>query len=86
VRNSKNKNYDIISEIEALGKNKLISQIHFKEDGHLLGEGDINFTAVCESLEKIGYNGWVIVESSSVKDWRESQITNAKFLKKLFNR
>ena len=86
VRNSSNKNYDIFREMELLGKNGLISQIHFKEDRHLLGAGDINFSRVCETLEKIDYNGWVVVESSSTGDWRESQMANAQFVKKLIGR
>lgn len=86
VRNSQNKHYDIFREMEVLGKSKLISQIHFKEDRFLLGKGDIDFTRVCETLEKVGYPGWVIVESSSVGDWRESQIANAQFVKKLIGR
>ena len=86
VTNSKNKNYDIFHEMELLGKNKMISQIHFKEDRKLLGEGDINFTRVCETLEKIAYNGWVIVEGSTSGDWKESQIANAQFVKKLIGR
>ena len=85
VRNSRNKNYDIFHEIELLGKNKMISQIHFKEDGCILGEGDINFTKVCETLDMIEYDGWIVVESSSSKDWRKSQIANAQFVKKLIN-
>jgi sugar phosphate isomerase/epimerase len=86
VRNSRNKNYDIFHEIELLGKNKLISQIHFKEDNRRLGEGDINFAKVYETLVKIDYNGWVVVESSSSGNWRESQIANAQFVKKLIGR
>ena len=86
VRNSSNKNYDIFHEIELLGKNKLISQIHFKEDTCLLGEGNINFTKVCETMEKIEYNDWIVVESSSRNDWQESQIANLQFVKKLIGR
>ena len=86
VRNSWNKGYDIYREMELLGKNKLISQIHFKEDGLRLGDGDIDFTKVCETLEKINYNGWVVVEGSSSGNWKESQIANAQFVKKLIGK
>jgi len=85
VRNSLNMNYDIFHEMELLGKNKLISQIHFK-DNHRLGEGDIDFARVCEMLEKIGYKGWVVVEGSNSGDLRESQIANAQFVKKLIKK
>ena len=83
VRNSYNKGYDIFHEMELLGKKKLISQVHFKEDDSLLGKGDINFTKVVETLENIGYNGWLIVEGSSTGDWKEAHSANARFVKKL---
>ena len=84
VRNSYNKGYDIFREMELLGKKKLISQIHLKEDDSLLGKGDINFTKVAETLANINYNGWLVIESSSTGDWREAQSTNARFVKKVF--
>jgi len=83
VRNSSDKGYDIFYEIELLGKNKLISQIHFKENHSRLGEGSINFTKVCETLEKIDYDDWVIVESATSGDWKESHIANVQFIRKL---
>ena len=81
-----NKHYDIFHEMELLGRHKLISQIHFKENRRRFGDGDINFTRICEMLEKIGYNDWVVVEGSTTGDWRESQIANAQFVKKLIGR
>jgi len=86
VRNSRNKNYDIFHEMELLGKKNLISQIHFKEDCCRLGEGDINFTKVCETLDKINYKGWLIVEGSVQGDWKESQKANSMFIKKLIRK
>ena len=80
------KNYDIFHEMELLGKHKLISQIHFKENRQRLGDGDINFVKVCETLEKINYDGWVVVEGSTTGDWKEAQTANARFVKKLFGR
>ena len=83
VRNSLNKGYDIFREIELLGKKKLLSQIHFKEDRCRLGDGDIDFPKVCETLKSIGYEGWIVVESAAPGDWKESQIANARFVKKI---
>ena len=85
VRNCKNKNYDIFHEIELLGSKKLLSEIHFKDNSRL-GSGDIDFTKVKATLEKIGYEGWVVVESSVTGNWRESQAANAQFVKKLIGR
>jgi len=86
VRNSKNMDYDIFREIELLGSKKLICEIHFKEDKCRLGDGEIDFPKVCKTLEKINYEGWIIVESAAPGDWRESQAANAKFVKKLLGR
>ena len=86
VRNSLNKGYDIFHEIELLGKKKLMTQIHFKEDKCRLGDGEIDFPKVCATLEKIGYDGWIVVESAAPGDWKESQAANAQFVKKLIGR
>ena len=85
VRNSKNAGYDIFREIEMLGSKKLICEIHFK-DNTRLGEGDIDFTRVFETLKKVGYEGWIVVESSTSGDWKESQAANAQFVKKLIGK
>ena len=84
VQNSTNKGYDIYREIELLGN--LICEIHFKQDHCRLGDGDIDFPRVCELLEKIGYDGWLVVESAAPGDWKESHAANAKFVKGLIGR
>ena len=78
------KGYDIFHEMELLGKRNLISEIHFKENRNRLGDGDVNFPKVRETIEKIGYQGWIIVEGSTSGDWRESQIANVQFVRRLF--
>ena len=83
--NTRNRGSDIYHEIELLGSKKLISEIHFK-DHTRLGAGDVDFTKVCAILEKIGYEGWIVVESSTTGDWRESQTANCQFIKKLIGR
>ena len=84
VQNSTNMGYDIYREIELLGN--LICEIHFKQDHCRLGDGDIDFPRVCELLEKIGYEGWLVVESAAPGDWKESHTANAKFVKGLIGR
>jgi len=86
VRNSRDKNYDIFREMELLGSKKLISEIHFKENTCRLGDGDIDFSKVCATLAKVGYEGWLVVESAAPGDWKESQTANARFVKKLIGR
>jgi len=86
VRNSLDKRYDIFQEMELLGSKKLICEIHFKESGRRLGDGRIDFAKVCATLEKIGYEGWLVVEGAAPGDWKESQAANAQFVKKLIGR
>ncbi|MDR0326991.1 MAG: sugar phosphate isomerase/epimerase [Planctomycetaceae bacterium] len=86
VRNSRDKDYDIFREMELLGSKKMICEIHFKENTCRLGDGDIDFPKVCKTLEKIDYKGWIVVESASPGDWKESQAANAKFVKKVIGR
>ena len=86
VRNSWNKGYDIFHEIELLGRKNVMSQVHLKEDRSRLGAGDIDFTKVCETLAKVGYKGWLVVEGSVRDDWKESQAANVQFVKKMIGR
>jgi len=83
--NTRHRGSDIYHEIELLGSRKLISEIHFKDDARL-GAGEIDFTKVRDLLEKIGYEGWIIVESSVTGDWREALAANGEFTKKLIGR
>jgi sugar phosphate isomerase/epimerase len=86
VTNSKNKGYNIFHEMKLLGSKKLISQIHFKENSVRLGDGEIDFPKVCETLADIDYQGWLVVESSAPGDWKESQAANVRYVKKLIGR
>ncbi len=84
VRNSRNKGYDIFTEMKMLAQRKMISQIHLKEDGKRLGTGDIDFVKVRKTLEEIDYRGWLVVEGGVSGDWKESQTANAVFVRKTF--
>ena len=86
VENSRGKGYDIFHEMKLLGSKKLISEIHFKENGARLGAGKIDFVKVRDTLQDVGYGGWVIVEGSVTGDWKESQAANAQYVKKLIGR
>ena len=64
--NSARMGYDIYREIESLGTEK-ICEIHIKENGALLGKGDIDFEKVKSLLKTINYKGWLIIEGSTPK-------------------
>ena len=76
--------YDIFHEMKLLGR-RMIPEIHIK-DRVRLGTGEIDFTKVWETLQLIGYEGWLILEGSVTGDWRESQAANAQLLKGLIGR
>lgn len=67
VANATEMGYDIFREMELLGTEH-ICEIHFKENGNLLGLGKVDFSRVKSTLEKIGYNKWIIMEGALPQD------------------
>ena len=84
VQNMTNMGYDIFEEIEFLGKKKMISQVHLKDDVNRLEDSKIDLKRVRKALEAIDYYDWLVVESAVEGDWKESQAANAKFVRNLF--
>jgi L-ribulose-5-phosphate 3-epimerase len=64
--NSAKMGYDIYREIKSLGSEN-ICEIHIKENGDLLGKGDIDFEKVKGLLQSMEYGGWLIIEGSVPK-------------------
>lgn len=85
VANMTKMGYDICQEIRRLGKER-ICQIHMKENGFLLGQGDVNFPQVHEAVNDIGYTGWLIIEGATVrnKSLVECYRHNREYLQKVF--
>jgi sugar phosphate isomerase/epimerase len=85
VANMNQQGYDIYKEIRQLGKDR-ICQFHMKENGFLLGQGRIDFPRVKEAIDEIGYTGWLIIESATVKDKSvvECYQHNQKYLRSIF--
>ena len=63
VCNSTDRGYDICQEIRQLGR-KRICELHFKENGALLGKGKVDFAKVRAALDDIGYRGWIQIEGA----------------------
>jgi len=84
--NSARMGYDIYDEIESLGTDN-ICEIHIKENGDLLGKGDIDFEKVKRLLNSMQYKGWLIIEGSTPKGMSREEATerNATFATRLFN-
>lgn len=81
VCNSTDRGYDIYKEIRMLGKR--ICEFHAKENGSLLGQGNVDFRKVRAALDDIGYRGWVQIEGAVPpgKEMLDSYQANCKFLR-----
>lgn len=86
VANMTTKGYDIHEEIRLLGKKGLICEIHCKENGYLLGQGQVDFPKLRATIDEVGYRGWLIIEGAvpDRKSMEESYVLNAKYLRELF--
>ena len=84
--NSNKMGYDIYKEIETLGS-KNICEIHCKENGNVLGNGLVDFPRVKGVIEKIGYQGWLVVESATTRGLgvEKSYLHNRRYIGEMFN-
>lgn len=84
--NSARMGYDIYSEIKSLGTQN-ICEIHIKENGDLLGKGDIDFPKIKGLLQEMQYKGWLIIEGSVPKKMNREEATkqNSVYAIDLFN-
>jgi len=58
--NSQKAGYDICKEIRFLGRR--ICEFHAKDYDDLYGKGSMNFPAVRQAMDDIGYRGWMQIE------------------------
>ena len=83
VGNSTRNGYDVPEEIRFL-KDR-IAMMHFKDGPNYLGEGAIQFPPIASAVEAIGYQGWIVLETSNPsKDAVADARRNAAFIRKLF--
>jgi L-ribulose-5-phosphate 3-epimerase len=64
VGNSQDMGYPILDEIRELGAH--IVQVHAKDGKDLYGKGSMDFPAVRQALEGIGYKGWLVIEGTKL--------------------
>ena len=85
VANMTTQGYDVFKELRQIGAER-ICEIHCKENGFLLGEGRVDFPRVKETLDEIGWNGWLIIEGAVGKGMtmRDAYVKNRKYLESLF--
>lgn len=83
VGNSANNGFDVVKEIRWLGKNR-ICQFHLKDNPHYLGEGKIDFAAVLQAIEDIGYRGYANLETDNPsKSVEDDMDRNLHFVRRL---
>jgi L-ribulose-5-phosphate 3-epimerase len=85
VCNSTDRGYDIFKEIRQLGKR--ICEFHAKENGRLLGQGNVDFKKVRSAMDDIGYSGWIQIEGAvpAGKAMLESYQANLAFMRRTFD-
>lgn len=86
VCNSTVMGYDIYKEIRELGR-KQICEFHFKENGYLIGKGELDFKAIRRALDDIDYKGWIQIEGAVPKGQAmlESYVENNRFVRELLS-
>ncbi|UCF05029.1 MAG: sugar phosphate isomerase/epimerase [bacterium] len=87
VGNSWGNGYDVPGEIRMLGNNR-ICEVHLKDwDTSMLGnpEGMVDMKACARALEDIGYDKWLVLETSGREGrFVEDTSTNVAFVKETF--
>ncbi len=86
VANSTTMGYPIYDEIRSLGKQKMICEVHAKENDFLLGQGKVDFQEVKKCLKEIKYKGWMQIEGAIPpgKPMFESYVENLRYLRSVF--
>ena len=87
VGNSTGNGYDVPGEIRLLGNDR-ICEVHLKDwKTKMLGrpEGQVDMKAAAKALSDIGYDKWLVLETSGRKGhFIEDTRTNVAFVKKTF--
>jgi len=88
VGNSWGNGYDVPAEIRKLGNDR-ICEVHLKDwKTPILGspEGQVNMQQCAQALAEIGFDKWLVLETSGRKNkFVEDTKTNVAFVKKTFN-
>ncbi len=85
VGNSTNNGYQVVDEIRALGKER-ICEFHIKDGKNLLGQGKIDMPAIAAAIRSIGYEDWLVLETSSPTDLVADTKTNLEYMRRVFKR
>ncbi len=81
VGNAAYQGFDNMSEIAKLGDR--IFQVHVKEIGAEMGEGKLDFAALVGALKRVGYDGYLVLETDAGDDPAGNAARNLEFVKGL---
>ncbi|UCC68349.1 MAG: sugar phosphate isomerase/epimerase [Armatimonadota bacterium] len=81
VGNADYQGFDPIAEIDKLGNH--IFQIHVKEIGAEMGEGKLDFPAIFSAIKRVGYDGYLMLETEPGEDAAGNAARNRAFVKKM---
>jgi len=73
--------YNIVQEIEGLGKHIVQSHIKDNPSTRTLGEGNIDFEAAIGALKKVGFKGYLMLETPSTDDSIAAAVKNLAYIK-----
>jgi len=80
VGNALYQGYDPIGDIRRLGKS--ITQVHVKQPGkYLLADGPLHMAKLIETLQEVGYDGYLVLETATLDDAIASARANLQFLR-----
>lgn len=83
IGNAVSREYDVVEEIEGLGET--IAQVHVKDSPsrNMLGEGRVDFGAAVDALRRVGFKGYLMLETPSTDDSGTAAATNLAYLKRV---
>jgi len=87
--NAVKNNRDIVQELKTLGKNNII-QIHCTDDDGVWLQNDtkIDLKKIKQTLDKMGWNGWLVIErsrdASDPKNVKKNFTANIVYVKSIF--
>ena len=83
VATAQDAGHDVAKEIRLLGRQ--ICEIHAKDTKDLYGKGSMDFAAVKQALDAIGYRGWLVIEGTKLPLGVEPSIAyDLAYLKTVF--
>lgn len=87
IANSWRRGYDVTGEIRQIG-NERMCEVHIKNEGSRLiygNEGVVDMERCAAALHAIGFDKWLVLETSGRRDrFEEDTIANIEFVKKVF--